>query len=298
MHLADLPLAGVRTQRSLGPSGGGVPVSNPKESKIIRIAEGTSPEEATLQFMMNCLLYSRLETGLESNADEYDEDVNVYLAHLLNSFINPRYYRAARRYISDYDTDVFARLESSQDARLRYTIYKTNADYLLLSMGIFSHKNPEIDQPGPLFRHGREGRMGRGKAYYHFAFSYSQRISPRSPSISEVLAKLSRGFEKYVRILSHVRGEYFNLIEHFSEGELFHLEQSINQTARQEKLRAIQDEFLDLYLSWKRTRDPLEFRRMQEVCDRLRELDPTFKFHPSPAPLPGQENPSGDRCTR
>jgi len=45
--------------------------------------------QPTYYFMINCLLYSRMETGLVSNQDYYDEDVNVYLAHLLHSFINP-----------------------------------------------------------------------------------------------------------------------------------------------------------------------------------------------------------------
>jgi len=255
------------------------------ESKLIRIAEGIAPEEATLHFMMNCIISSRVEIGLESNKDEYDEDVNVYLAHLLNSFISPRYYRAARRYISEYDTDIFARIESSQDPRFKYTLYKTPADFLLLSIGLFSHEEEEIDNSGPDFRGVHRGRVGRGKTYYHFAFSYRQRITPRSPSVSEVLAKLSRSFEKYVRILSHVRGEYFNLREQLSQGELFHLQRSIDKTASKEKVRKTQDEFLDIYLSWKQTKDDRLLGELKDVCDRLRELDSTFRFDPSLSPL-------------
>ena len=64
----------------------------------------------TYLFMMKCLLYSRMETGLTSNKDFYDEDVNVYIAHLLNSFINPEYVERARTFLSKYDTEVFRRL--------------------------------------------------------------------------------------------------------------------------------------------------------------------------------------------
>jgi len=35
--------------------------------------------------MLKCLLYSRLQTGLVSNKEYYDEDVNVYMAHLLQA---------------------------------------------------------------------------------------------------------------------------------------------------------------------------------------------------------------------
>src|SRR5690606_4366621 len=64
----------------------------------------------TYLFMMKCLLYSRMETGLVSNKDYYDEDVNVYIAHLLNSFIQPDFIERARPYLSKYDTEVFHRL--------------------------------------------------------------------------------------------------------------------------------------------------------------------------------------------
>ena len=88
----------------------------------------------TYHFMMKCLLYSRMETGLISNQDFYDEDVNVYIAHLLDSMIQPESVERARRFLSQYDTEVFHKLANSQDARLKYTIYKTNADFLLISL--------------------------------------------------------------------------------------------------------------------------------------------------------------------
>jgi hypothetical protein len=100
----------------------------------------------TYHFMMKCLLYSRMETGLLSNHDFYDEDVNVYLAHLLDSVIRPENVERARRYLSPYDTEVFRRLASSKDARLKYTIYKTNADFLLISLGIFDSPEGAITE--------------------------------------------------------------------------------------------------------------------------------------------------------
>ena len=54
----------------------------------------------TYHFMMKCLLYSRMETGLVSNQDFYDEDVNVYIAHLLDSMIQPEGVENARRFLS------------------------------------------------------------------------------------------------------------------------------------------------------------------------------------------------------
>ena len=61
----------------------------------------------TFHFMLKCLLYSRLQTGLVSNRDYYDEDVNVYMAHLLQAFINPDYIDRVKPHLSQYDSDVF-----------------------------------------------------------------------------------------------------------------------------------------------------------------------------------------------
>ena len=51
----------------------------------------------------------------------------------------PSTWSSRSKFLSKYDTDVFRRLASSTDARLKYLIYKTNADFLLVSIGIFDN---------------------------------------------------------------------------------------------------------------------------------------------------------------
>ena len=69
-------------------------------------------------FMMRSLLRSRVDTGLASNQDLEDEDVNVYLAHLLQAFSDPQYLESSQPYLHRYDHEVFGRLSSSTDSRL------------------------------------------------------------------------------------------------------------------------------------------------------------------------------------
>jgi hypothetical protein len=233
--------------------------------------------QPTYYFMVNCLLYSRMETGLVSNQDFYDEDVNVYLAHLLHSFINPEYVEQSKKFLSKYDTDVFRRLANSSDARLKYQIYKTNADFLLVSIGIFD--NPAAAEGHRAKLHpSEEAYIGRGKTYYHFAYSYSQQMHRKNAGVSEVLEKLSVGFEKYIRILSHMRGEYLDLLKHFSQGEVYHLERSINERSQQELLRVKQDELLELYSAWKTEPTPEREEDLDRVVSEIRQINPDFKF--------------------
>lgn len=235
--------------------------------------------EPTFFFMLNCLLYSRLEKGFPSNQDFYDEDVNVYLANLLCSFMKPEYHRRARAYLSPYDTSLFEKIEHSTDARLKYTIYKTNADFLLISIGIFDNAHARRPDSAQLYRNSEEACMGRGKAYYHFAYTYSQSAFRKSAGITDILEKLSRGFERYAEILSHMRGEYFNILDRLSKGEIYHLERSIDQAKASRELRALQDEFLDVYSDYLRTKDESLRERVEDLARKIRALDESFNFH-------------------
>ncbi len=239
----------------------------------------------TYLFMMKCLLYSRMETGLVSNKDYYDEDVNVYIAHLLNSFMHPDFLERSKPYLSKYDTDVFSRLARSKDARLKYMLYKTNADFLLISLGIFD--NPEANlTPGHAsngpersrLKPTEEAYIGRGRTYYRFAYSYSQQVHGRHTPITEVLEKLSDGFDKYTKILAHMRGEYLDLLRRLSRGEIYHLERVVNESQREETIKAKQDQVLDLYLEWKSSRDETLKDQMRHLLDELREMNSELNF--------------------
>lgn len=237
-------------------------------------------------FMMKCLLYSRMETGLVSNQDFYDEDVNVYIAHLLNSFIDPKYIDRASRYLSKYDTEVFARLADSKDARLKYTLYKTNADFLLVSLGIFDNpvatdpvnRSEAVTAERRVFAPNEEAYIGRGKTYYRFAYTYSEQLHSPHAAITEVLEKLSLGFEKYLRILAHMRGEYLNLLDKLSRGEVYHLERCVDENQKADDTHALQDRFLDLFLEWKRTGDGKVKQEIEAIVARIHAIDPSFAF--------------------
>jgi len=259
----------------------------PVRGQYIELPKNDRDVRPTYLFMMKCLLYSRMETGLTSNQDFYDEDVNVYIAHLLNSFIHPDFLERAQPYLSKYDSEVFERLSTSKDARLKYMLYKTNADFLLISLGIFDDADISLAEGVPNgsdraerlhFKPSEEARIGRGRTYYQFAYSYSQQIHGKNRAMTEVLEKLSLGFDKYLRILAHMRGEYMDLLSRLSRGEVYHLERVVNESQREDLLRAKQDQVLDLYLEWKESREDETRSRIQSVIEEIRDLDPEFRF--------------------
>jgi len=255
-------------------------------------------------FMMRSLLHSRVDTGMVSGEEGEEEDVNVYLAHLLQSFSDPVYLEGAKPFLHRYDHEVFDRLSHSTDARLKYKIYKTNADFLLVSIGVFD--NPSQTLLGRIhgsavaahrgtFEPTEEATMGRGRTYYRFAYQYSQLLSRRRPALTEVLEKLARGFDRYTAILAHLRGEYLDLVNQLSQGEIYHLERSVNREQARETLHQLQDDFLDAYAAWRRSRAGEDRERLDQSIAALRELDPDFRFDPeareadSGYPEPGPE---------
>lgn len=239
-------------------------------------------------FMMRSLLHSRIDTGLPSSPDGEEEDVNVYLAHLLQAFGDPAFLEGSRPYLHRYDHEVFDRLSHSIDARLKYKIYKTNADFLLISIGIFDNPSQALlgkihGTAGPhrnAFLPTEEATLGRGRTYYQFAYEYSQLVNRQHPAVTEVLEKLSRGFDRYAQILAHLRGEYLDLVHQFSQGEIYHLERSVNREQLAEKLRERQDAFLDAYAAWRRSGNEEDGKTLLAAAQALRELDPDFRFDP------------------
>jgi hypothetical protein len=243
-----------------------------------------SGREAAFPFIMECFLKSRGESGNPSNVDYYEEDVNIYVASLLSMLLDPVYYVQVQKYVSDYDAGVFDKVRNTSDNRLRYWVYKANADHLLVSLGVFGRGREDEAAPG---RHGRETASqaaGRAKTYYDFARSYCELLTGSSSGPSEVLAKLSMGFEKYVRILDHMRGEYFNIIDTLSDGELFHLQREIEQVKEKEYVSGKYDELLDLYLEWKVTGNDNLLAELRLIARELKKLDPSFNFE-IPAPV-------------
>jgi hypothetical protein len=243
----------------------------------VQLKENRRDLQPTYHFTVNCLLYSRIEPGLVSNPDCYDEDVDVYLAHLLHAFINPEYVEQSKKFLSRYDVDVFRRFASSSDARIQYLIHKTAADFLLVSSGIF-------DNPGPPERErartqpSEEAYVGRGKTYYHFAYTYSQQMHRKNEGVAEVIEKLSVGFDRYLKILSHMRGEPLDLARRLAQGEVYHLERTANEAAMQQLLRTKQDELLELYTAWKARPDAETVESLERLVSEIRQLNPDFHF--------------------
>jgi len=236
-----------------------------------------SPEE-TYFYMMNCLLYSRIESGFPSNDEYLDEDVNVYLANLLTETVGPGPRSGCGRSLAGDDATLFQQIRTIESPRQKYMLYKIHADNLLISLGIFGNPKGSRVNSTPYMAMSENSYMGRGKTYYSLAQSYAVETHRRHTAVADVLGKLSRGFEKYVTILSHLRSDYFNLHHRMTDGELYHLESSLDIEEHREELKNLYDRFLDLYSSYRKKKTPELKEKLAEVSSRIRSIDHSFNF--------------------
>ena len=156
-----------------------------------------APEEAYF-FMMNCLLYSRIEAGYPPNSEFFDEDVNVYLASLLTSLIYPRPRDGGSRLVADSGISLFESADASAGPREKYLRYRANADHILVSLGVFKNARARRPDSVPHLALSRDGYIGRGIACYGLARSYAAQTFRRNTAVVDVLGKLSAGFERYL----------------------------------------------------------------------------------------------------
>ena len=81
-----------------------------------------------------------------------------------------------------------------------------------------------------------------------------------------------------MQILSHMRGEYFNILERLSSGEVYHLERSIDRFETNRELKSLQDQFLDMYSDYLKSKDPELKNRLRELVKQIQKIDETFRF--------------------
>ncbi len=260
-----------------------------KEKDFLSSSFKPNTESASL-FMLNFTLLTREEPGqcgdmsgneaYEPRNDPFASKVDRYLTGVLAAFSKPSSVEQLLLRLSDHDIEIFRRFVQSGDTTMRYRIYRTERDFLLISIGKFDAPGRDALPVGPEFKHGDQGQMGRNPGYFHFIFSYCA-LDPVTPGeLAEVYKQLGMGFKKYSTILTYSAGMYYDLGERLKEAEFYNLARSSDASRRRAVLETKRNEFLDAYLAWKKQHTEAARKRVRLLAADLRTLDPGFKFKP------------------
>ena len=231
--------------------------------------------DSAIGFLLNALLKSRTTCRLPSNNAAFDEDVNIYLAHLLFAASLPDYRGAVQRYLSTNVSEITDLVEKNDDRIIRYFIYKVNADHLMVHLGVFQ----DLENEHHAFGKSEQQFSSMAQNYYRQAASYNRRIYRRETAIGSVLEKLARGFERYKTILRFARKEFFHFSNQFHDEPFQRFCEEVSRFEREQKLNDAIDHFLDSYAEWIHTKGVEERMKLKERAKELEVLDPDFSFH-------------------
>lgn len=214
----------------------------------------TGNVETTESFFSNELLSARIQSGQESNAGfdpfyaefrsedwrkrnwksiqendlKYDEDVNQYITLTLADLVNPQNLPLLNQYMVGLNADAGQIAVNLDRASQKYILYRINADYLLLNLGLF---NPDTNLLGDAY-------FDKGRMYYCSASSSLKEAKGGKSGLSDVLDKLSYKFGDYVQILramKNVSDNYLSFHFKISDADIKRMAHEVGVEVRKKK---------------------------------------------------------------
>ena len=232
----------------------------------------TGERETVFFFMLNAYLLSSIDTDHESVEDE---EVNVYMAGLLQSLVDGSFYAGHGEWLATHPTDVFNKVKAGDTNHHRLEIYRSTADYRLIAFGLFAGFGERHSDRRPLDVSG-DANQEEPQQYYGWAALFSARMPERYRGLSVTLEKLAENFETYVDVLIYMGANYMNFIDRFSAGEIFHLDREGHEAAVPRIREQVLDHMLAAYNQWKAEPTPSNRKSLTEASAQYVQLDPKF----------------------
>ncbi len=227
-------------------------------------------------FFLEHILKARVELHLESGANDCDQELNIYIAGLLNSLVQSDSPFRPKPYISPFDSDIQQWLAEHPGLRNTYTVYRENADFGLVLFGFFSGYEHEGRYHRVVMK--EQDEPGRIALYYELAASALSHLQGSSVSLIEVFETLSEHLDEILCILRHAARFYFDLMERISEGTLYHLEREIDALDVKKQYGMKLDEFLKCYMTYKEAPTEAGKEQLLLLAAELRKMNGDFKF--------------------
>lgn len=232
--------------------------------------------DSAIRYLLGAIIKCRREKDIPSNLYVFDEDVNIYLAHLLFAFSLPEYHEMAEPYLSLESSDILNWVRATEDRTIRYFIFKVNADHLLIHTAVFNDL-PKHNR-NKFFKKPEQHYWELARLYYDQAAAYNKRIYRKKTGVGDVLQKLSQYFDTYQRLLRLVRREYFSFVTSFRDQAFHYFMRKLEKYEVEFQKKNKMDHFLDLYGRWLETKDRRLESEIGRVVEELKSLDPNFRF--------------------
>jgi len=234
------------------------------------------PDKPLGFFLLENLLTARAGSCFPTNGAGPDEDVNVYLAHLLSGFLRGE--RDPR--IPFASGPLFAPPAKTATRRDRAEHYRRNADHRLLHLGLFG-RGDGVRRRGVLHRMSaaetRTRDAAAGRACYEAAANLTRGRSGADAALVTVWEKLAAHFDEYVHVLGALATRQLGLGAQINDTDLARLlppDTSAATRAVADLMAAppppqALDALLDLWLAHRKNPAPATAARIRDMADRL-----------------------------
>jgi hypothetical protein len=217
-------------------------------------------------FFMEQLLEARAASAHPTNGHRPDEDVNVYLAHLLEGLVaEPRPAGLAAG-----ATPLWQPPHRSLARRVQAARYRANGDHRLLCLGLFDRGDLLRRRAVPWGRDPRETRdhdLETGRRCYGLAANLLAGRGGAQAGLVPVLEKLAEGFAEYVQVLAVLGRRRLGLGAVLGEAELAGMLRGPAAAAR--GTTSTMDDLLDLLNVWRTAPEPELARRIRTLAVEL-----------------------------
>lgn len=165
---------------------------------------------------------------IKKNQLKYDEDVNQYITLTLSDLVKPQSLALVNKYLVGMQSDAGQMAVQTEERSTKFIVYRVNADYLLLYLGLFSTDTNLLG----------DAYIDKGGFYYFSAATSLKEISGGRSPLSDVMEKLSNQFGKYVEILRYMKNSddnYLSFHFKFSQPEMETLEGVLTRETQKRK---------------------------------------------------------------
>lgn len=181
----------------------------------------------------------RASSDFPTNFSEQDEDVNVYMAHLMACQMTKEYHDMAKPYLTDDPKEVVKWVKETTDNMIRYFVFKVNADHILF--------NSSVVQNVKYIGANKIRYQEIAKLYYDQAFAYATRLYVRrkSRSVPKSIQKISASYEAYRNIMTAMSDYWHKIDSEQTDSRIGSFENEFNCYYKREKTDEVLDKFLE-----------------------------------------------------
>lgn len=249
------------------------PTATPRYSTLFETAKPAQPFGF---FLLENLLTARAGSMFPTNGAGPDEDVNIYLNHLLGRFLRGECDPA----VQFGSGALFNPPAKTATPRQRSEYYRVNADHRLLHLGLFGRgdglrRRSTLHGLSTAETHSRD--MAAGQACYEAAANHWRGRHGSNPALIDLMEKLARNFEDYVHVLGALATRQLGLGAQVTDDDLARLlppdttatTRTVTDLLDAPPPPEAVDALLDLWLSHGKNPGPATAARLRDMAKRL-----------------------------